>query len=373
MKNKITLIYYLVLVSIFLFSCEIVTIFPDTQNAILYSRPTPILYSAKNTISIMTWNIRFGARRMKWFGDCCGDRVILSKNEIANGLRDVAEKIREINPDILILQEVDKNSKRTGYIDQVQFLLENTGMNYGAYGSMWQAQIVPSDGIGRIDVGNAILSKFPISEVVRIQLPLISNQDALTRFFYLRRNMLRAKIHIANHKDFVLINVHSDAFSTDGTKQKHINLFKQEIDNAVSNGFDVIAGGDLNTLPPQTSITDFCIKDKCNGDSHVHGVEDNENPNVSNDKIKEGSHYTPEKTWLNNLYLNYKSAISLEKYLANQSRYFTHSVGADTTLDRALDYLFTNTNWIAGSDTVRQDAKHISDHLPVVAKWKVAK
>ena len=68
-------------------------------------------------------------------------------------------------------------------------------MNYGVYASMWEVQFVPSDGLGRVNTGNAILSKWPLSEAERIQLSLRGDQDALTKAFYVRRNVLKAVVN----------------------------------------------------------------------------------------------------------------------------------------------------------------------------------
>ena len=59
---------------------------------------------------------------------------------------------------------------------------------------MWEADLIPSDGIGRINTGNAILSKYELSDAERIQLRLRTDQDDLIQYFYLRRNILKARI-----------------------------------------------------------------------------------------------------------------------------------------------------------------------------------
>ena len=191
---------YLTAVCSVFFSCEpLVTSFDDTQDALYYESANiqadnPVTAPAE--INVMTWNIRFGAGQLPFFGDACGDRVIFTSAEIEANLQSIADKINASNPDIVLLQEVDRQSKRSAYIDQVQWLLDNTNLNYGAYASVWKAQVIPSDGLGRMDMGNAILSKWQLSEAERIKLPLRGDQDDLTQYFYLRRNILKAKIAI---------------------------------------------------------------------------------------------------------------------------------------------------------------------------------
>ena len=48
----------------------------------------------------------------------------MEKEELEQNMHLLAEKIREVNPDILFLQEVDIDAKRSVFINQVQYLLE---------------------------------------------------------------------------------------------------------------------------------------------------------------------------------------------------------------------------------------------------------
>ncbi|MEE3135532.1 MAG: hypothetical protein VX261_02160, partial [Candidatus Neomarinimicrobiota bacterium] len=128
-------------------SCDpLVNEFNDIEEAIMYRANNIAEFSAKDTIKVMSWNIRFGVARLRFFGDGCGDRVILKKSEVYEALEDLVKKIKMEDPDILLLQEVDVQSKKTGYIDQAQWLVDHTDFNYGAYASMWESQIILADG-----------------------------------------------------------------------------------------------------------------------------------------------------------------------------------------------------------------------------------
>jgi endonuclease/exonuclease/phosphatase family metal-dependent hydrolase len=357
----------LLLLIFFILNCDpLVTQFDDLEQGVMYSAkqqtspPTSV-----DTILVMTWNIRFGIGRTPWFGDGCGDRVIIPEDEVLINLRKLAERINEIQPDILLLQEIDVQSKRSGYIDQVQWLLDHTYFNYGSYASMWQAQYVPSDGLGRINTGQAVLSRWKIVDSERIQLPLRGDQDALTKYFYLRRCILKTKIALPGVENFYVVNTHLDAFSTDDTRKKQIERFQQELDQLASSGAFFIAGGDLNLLPPGSDSTDFCDEDKCPGES-FHGPNDDP-------QHKEGSYFTPTIDWLQDLYDSYQFAVPLDKYQAKQELYFTHTPDWNGFWNRKIDYLFTNYRWIPGSDVTHQDILDVSDHIPVSARWEVPK
>ena len=351
--------YYIfsLFIMLFISSCDpLVTTFDDIEDAVLYQSNLLKEYPAKKTISVMTWNIRFGVARLDFALDACGDRVIISKSEVTTGLEGIAKKINDSNVDIVLMQEVDVQSKRSSYIDQVQWLLDNTGMNYGVYASKWKSQIILADGIGRVDAGNLILSKWKLEDAKRHQLPLRGDQDGLTQLFYLRRNVITAKVDMPG-TPFFAVNAHLTAFATDDTKQKHIFGFKTILDDIVASGFNFVAGGDLNAIPPNATKTNYCFDDQCSPGDY--------NP----DDKKGGCDFTQEISWLNDLYGNYEPAITLEEYGMKESKHYTHSPGDKLLLDRKLDYLWTNTSWTNAA--THQDATTLSDHIPVTASWSV--
>ena len=243
-KTKLSLLFSFTI--LLLVSCDpLVTEFPGKQAAREYTANSLTTPHNKDTLTVVTWNIRFGIGRAEWFGDSCGELVLFDTDKIQDGLELLAAKITAMDADILLLQEVDTDSKRSAYIDQVQWLLDNTEMNYGVYASMWEVQFVPSDGLGRVNTGNAILSRWPLSEAERIQLSLRGDQDALTRAFYVRRNVLRAMVDYPS-SPFWAVDIHSSAFSNDDTKQKQYLEFKAVLDELDAQGEHFIAGGDLN-------------------------------------------------------------------------------------------------------------------------------
>lgn len=350
-----------------LYSCEpLATGFDDVEGAQYYtSAAITAVPDTFNVVRVMTWNIRFGAGRLPWFGDACGNRVILTEDEVYSSLEAIAERINLMKPDILLLQEVDLNSKRSCYIDQLQWLLDHTYFNYAAYGSQWRSQFIPSDGLGRMDEGNAILSRWKISDATRIQLELRDDQDKLTRYFYERCCMVTGRIEVPQVGNLYAVNIHASAFATDDTKQKHIIQFKDELDRISSNGGWFVAGGDLNTLPPGSDTTDYCMQDMCSGES-FH--------NEGDDPLhKDGSNYEPETHWLDTLYSTYRSAVPTDVYKTNQYKYFTHTTRGTHFWDRTLDYLFTNYSWVENSVVTHQDATKESDHAPVSILFKLPK
>ena len=363
--------FLLILAFLLLYSCrQIVTTFEETEDANYYVASSIIPADFTNSLRTMTWNIRFGASRVPWFGDSCGDRVLMTETEVLTSLNSIINFINNEKPDILLIQEIDIASKRSKYINQLQYILDHTEFNYGVYGSMWDAELIPSDGLGSVNVGNAILSRWELSNAKRIQLPLRTDQDNLTQHFYLRRNILKAQLDVPNLDTTIyIINIHATAFATDDTKQKHINQYKEILDDINNQNHIFITGGDLNSIPPNATITDYCEKDQCENESFHN--ESNGGPH------REGSYFenfTDEKDLIQPFYDNFHPAIKISDN--DKNIHFTHSTwntnyssleSNSNYWDRKLDYLFTNylNGFING--TTHQDVHQLSDHAPVSA------
>ena len=108
-------------------TCEpLVYTFDDVESASIYKSASKTAVASRDSLKVATWNIRFGAGRLPWFGDACGERVILTHSEVQENLQRIAFKIDSLGLDVLFLQEVDVESKRSAYIDQVQWLLNHS-------------------------------------------------------------------------------------------------------------------------------------------------------------------------------------------------------------------------------------------------------
>ncbi|HEX6274252.1 MAG TPA: endonuclease/exonuclease/phosphatase family protein [Polyangiaceae bacterium] len=328
--------------------------FEDVEAARYYQAGRRVSVPApKPVLRAMNYNVKFGGGRIDFFFDCFGDRVLMSKSEVVRHLERLAEKIREVDPDVLVVQELDVNSKRAAYVDQMQWLLDHTELDYGVYASQWKADYVPSDGIGAVDSGNGVLSKYPITGASRIALDLRSDQSGLERYFYLKRNVLRATVNVGETK-VVVVATHAEAYAKDGTKKRHIERFEAELDRISSTGNVVLGAGDLNPLPPGTEKQHDFPDSVCTNEDFV------------------ADDYRAEATWLESLYARYESEIPLAVYQADNASYFSHTTDKNGFWNRKLDYFFTNAAVVPGSGLVHQDEAHggtatmpLSDHAPL--------
>ncbi len=303
---------------------------------------------------VMTWNIKFGGGRIDFFFDGHGERVIMTREEVLENLKGVARKINQVNPHVLLLQEVDSESKRSGGVNMVQWLLDHTALSYGVYASQWKSSWIPLKGLGRINSGNAVLSRFPIVEAKRIALPLVEEMSWLRRYFYLKRNILEARIDFDEGKPLVVLNTHLEAFAHDGTKERQLRLLAGRMDELDAQGALVVTGGDFNAIPP--------------GSTQVRGFSDS----VSDDPNYQADDFTGEEDLLDPLYSKYSEVVPLDEYRRDNRPNFTHTTQSDGFWNRKLDYIFTNGQFVSGSGLTHQDPYRggmetmpLSDHAPI--------
>ncbi len=337
-------------------------------------------------LKVMAWNVKYGACRVDFYFDFWGDRNQLTTTEVNDCLTKIAALIREYDPDVLITEEIEVGSKRSAHVDMVRFLLENTNLQYGMYAATWDARYVPSDGVGRVNLGNAIHSRYPIVKAERIRQADRTDQDPLTATFYLKRGVARAEVDIGGGRTVAIYGVHTEAYDQDGTKQKQI---KQLYDLAKAETLPWMMGGDFNELPPVCDErADAGTPEGCDGKLRLKGFID-ERASAMGTQFEQPP-YTPSV--MKPFYDDFSSSITLAQYGLGdvaQQRYFTHSVlGPDSKNDegvpgnwnRTLDYLFIrktdtwrNTDVIQGPGPfgITQDALRLSDHAPVVGTWEL--
>lgn len=315
---------------------------------------TPV---AVDTLRVMTWNIKFGGARIDFFFDCFGNRSLMSQEEVEVNMSGIADFINHTEPDILFIQEVDVKSKRSDYIDQVQWLLDNTHLNYAVYASQWKALYIPTDSLGRMNSGVAILSRWPLSNARRIALPLIGEKSFIYRYFYLKRCLLECTNTIQG-KTITLLTTHTEPYAKDGTKKKQLDQIYNHLGQLHKDGRTFILGGDLNALPP--------------GTEKVKGFPDSVCPKDEFD----ADDFSEETAWMDAFYHSFSPAVPLMEYQADNARFFTHTVDRRGYWNRKLDYIFTNGRFLNDSHITYQSEDNggyytmpLSDHCALSVQF----
>jgi endonuclease/exonuclease/phosphatase family metal-dependent hydrolase len=149
------------------------------------------------------------------------------KHAELSSLSEIAEMIRQEQPDLVGLQEVDVNASRSGGEDQVYRLGQKTGM------ACLRRRVQLLSGGG--EMCNALLSRFPILGSERVDLT--SNEQP--------RMMLVAKVLVAPDTTISVGVVHMGLKKDDRVKQA------QQIVAALGDREHAILVGDVNEEPDQ--------------------------------------------------------------------------------------------------------------------------
>jgi len=305
-------------------------------------------------LKVLTFNVQYMAgKNYVFFYDLPNDTgpdERPSREDITQTLNEVARIIRDEDPDIILLQEVDDGAKRTDYQDQTAHLLDLLPEAYGCHTSAfyWQAAFVPHSRIrGAVGQKLTTISKYHIDGATRYQLPL-SSLDPLTQLFYYKRAILETRLPVAGTRDFMALNTHLEV-STQGTDVKQAEITQIDVHLAQLNrsGQPWVLGGDFNLLPP------------------------GQYPRLRADQ--QNTYWSD--TELAPLFSKYPVIPSLANLNSDEFAQWFTALPNDPTItqpDRTIDYIFFADEMTPLNAYVRQDdTLHISDHLPVIAVFEL--
>jgi endonuclease/exonuclease/phosphatase family metal-dependent hydrolase len=146
-------------------------------------------------------------------------------------LAGIADQIRAARPDVVSLNEVDSGTMRSGRTDEAAYLGRATGM-HAVYGPNLSMR-----GGGRF--GNAILSRFPVTETHNTRLPRAPHTEP--------RGLLGATLRVSG-RPVSFYSVHLTQGHVRGADER-----VREADAVVrvirSSSYPTILSGDLNSRP----------------------------------------------------------------------------------------------------------------------------
>lgn len=164
-----------------------------------------------NFLKVVTYNIGYGS------GQKNNLPVKFEVQEIKSNLDEIARQVKQLNADIVCLQEVDFDAQRTQRINQFEYLAQAIGMPYGAYAITWNKRYLPwpywppEVQYGRMVSGQAILSRYPIEHQLVLDFSKPSENPFWYNWFYLDRLTQKAMIRVG-YETIVVWNVHLEAF-----------------------------------------------------------------------------------------------------------------------------------------------------------------
>ncbi len=214
-----------------------------------------------STFTFMIWNIGYcglGAE-MDFFYD--GGNNVNTPEKYVNLYR--THTVNSLNYytdiDFHLLQEVDLNSNRSNFVNQLDAITENALTNHNHTTALnYKVNWIPYpfyEPMGKVEGGLVSLSKYISAENTRYQFP--GNFGWPKRLYMLDRCFLLQRYDLSNGKDLVVINTHNSAYDDGTLKSKQMDYLKNVLLAEYGKGNYVVVGGDWNQTPPGYDNTTF--------------------------------------------------------------------------------------------------------------------
>lgn len=282
MKNALRILVRVVLAIVLIFLVYMVVVIaqgtindyqPEEEIVLEADQSSSTTAIADSVLSFFIWNIGYGGlgEESDFFYEDAGmlfsgsSMVHAPKEAVDKNVKGVYEVVKQTKSDFFLLQEVDRNSKRSYYTNEYEGI-QGILPDYSAYfGLNYKVDRVPLPVMepwyvyGRVNSGIASLSRFQPQSSKRIQLP--GEYDWITRIFQLDRCLLVQRYPHQNGKELVVINLHNSAYDKGGVlKKQQMEALQKLLLAEYEKGNYVIAGGDWNQCPPFFKFDSFIKK-----------------------------------------------------------------------------------------------------------------
>ncbi len=228
--------------------------YKPVDKELLAQPDNPSVLKDSSVFSLLTWNIGYAGldKEMDFFKDG-GTKVFTPEDKSRENISAIADfLVNNDTVDFILLQEIDRDSKRSYHIDQYQKLSEKLSGHVPFFAKNYDVFFVPvppSNPMGKVLSGIAAFSKYTPVSSTRYSLP--GDFGFPTQLFYLDRCFMVNRYEVDNGKELVVINTHNEAFDEGGNIRKaQMEMLKGFVLNEYASGNYVIVGGDWNQYPP---------------------------------------------------------------------------------------------------------------------------
>ena len=336
-KIILGLVFIAVLIPALLIAWATFTDYRPGPETIISAAPDAPCIPKTKTYTLLTWNLGYAglSQDMDFFYD--GGRQVRPSEDI---VRQNLSAIRQFlagrtDADFFLLQEVDKNSKRSYSIDEVSEIAGQFpdfkpffAKNYDVF----FVPVPPSNPLGHVLSGLLTLSRFEPETVVRHSFP--GNYSWPQGLFMLDRCFMTARYRLESGRQLLIINTHNSAYDNGSLRKQQMQFLKNFLVNEYKKGNYVLVGGDWNQCPPEFSP------------EFRHNLMDNEN------RMNIDTNYLPGWKW------------AYDKTVPTNRRVKT-PYDPKTCLTTTIDFFLVSPNInVKKVQGIHLDFEH-SDHNPV--------
>ena len=257
-QASIFLVSTIIIVSLEFIRLLQITNYNPSKEELIFQSTKNTTSIPSDTLSLLTWNIGYAGLGddMDFFYDG-GTKVRTSLSRTRQNLDSIKKWITQNSTDFIVLQEVDFNSKRTYYINQIQRLFNNKNKDLHvdpAYNyKVRYLPFPPTKPLGRIESGLLSVSRFQPIESKRIAYQATYGWPQ--KLWMLDRAFLVQKFETKSGKYLYIINTHNTAFDDGDIREKETLQLLKYSQTLYENGAYVVIAGDWNQSPEHESPT----------------------------------------------------------------------------------------------------------------------
>lgn len=213
-----------------------------------------------SVFTFLSWNIGYAGlgAEMDFFYDG-GEMVHPTKERVEKYTGGILNFLKSNDSiDFILLQEVDKNSARTGKQDERE-LIKNTLSSYSySFGLNYKVFFVPlpfTNPLGKVEMGQMNFSGYKPLDSKRYSF--FSAYAWPKRLFMLDRCFVVSRFLLKSGKELVVLNTHNSAYDAGGKlREQEMPVIRDVMMKEFEKGNYVVAGGDWNQNPPEYKLSE---------------------------------------------------------------------------------------------------------------------
>jgi len=237
--------------AIFLLYATIDDFKPEDRSSVAVEDQSEIL-SDSAVLNLLIWNIGYAGldASMDFFYDG-GKQMRPSEEGVMSNLDGICSTLTPYgNFDFILLQEVDRNSKRSYHKNQIETIGQEFAGFKIYFGLNYDVFFVPiplSNPMGKVESGLMTLTKHIPAEVDRYSFP--GNYSWPMKLFMLDRCFLVERHPVSNGKELLIINTHNSAYDDGSLRTQQMETLEKFLLTEYEKGNYIIVGGDWNQTP----------------------------------------------------------------------------------------------------------------------------
>ncbi len=257
MKRKLRFVALLVLMPVLYLGIIIIigtiTNYRPPKSEIISSLDSKFTISDTATYTALIWNIGYAGlgAGMDFFYDG-GKQVRDSKDNTYRNFQMIKKFLdREGVVDFIMMQEVDRKSKRSYKINQVEEINVLMAGHFPFFATNYKSFFVPLPlfkPMGQVNSGLLTLSSRVPQNTIRYSFP--GNYAWPKSNFMLDRCFLVCRYTLDNGRDLLVINTHNSAYDDGTLRKKQMEYLKTFLLDEERKGNFILVGGDWNQSPP---------------------------------------------------------------------------------------------------------------------------